>query len=53
MMLHPGRGIGDLGKARRMTLGKTIAAKAFDLLEGAFGKIPEVARDTIPFTSLS
>ena len=30
-----------------------VATVALYLLEGAFGKIPEVARDTIPFTSLS
>ena len=31
--LHPGRGIGDLGEARRMAFGKAVAAEALDLLE--------------------
>ena len=39
MMLHPGRGVGDLGEAGGVALGKAVAAEALDLLEGALGEI--------------
>lgn len=43
MMLHPTARIGDLGKARRVALGKAIGAEALDLLEGALGEILGIA----------
>src|SRR4051794_25904339 len=38
IMLQPRRDVDQLRKARGMTFGKTIAAKALDLLEAAFGE---------------
>ena len=43
MTFHPGRGVGDLGEARGMALGKAVAAEALDLLEGPLGEIGRVA----------
>src|SRR3712207_2094878 len=33
IMLHPGRGIGDLGEAGGVAFRKAVASEAFDLLE--------------------
>ena len=41
--LHPGRGIGNQRKARRMALRKTVGAEAFKLSEGAFGEFALIA----------
>lgn len=35
---HPGRGVGDEGKARGMAFREAIGAETFQLLEGALGK---------------
>ena len=47
IMLHPGRGVGDLGEARGVAFGKAVAAEALDLLEGALGEIAAHSRCAI------
>ena len=50
---HPARGVGDLGEAGRVALGKAVAAEALDLLEGALGEIARHSRcATMPFDHL-
>ena len=43
IIFHPGRGVGDLGEAGGVALGKAIAAEALDLLEGPLGEVLSVA----------
>ncbi len=46
---QPGRGVGDLGEARRVAFGEAIAAKALDLLDQPLGEILADAVGAHPF----
>ena len=43
MAFHPGRGVGDLGEAGGVALGKAVAAEALDLLERPLGEVARIA----------
>lgn len=44
MMLHPRRGVGDLGERGRVAFGEAVRPEALELTEGALGKLPRVPR---------